>query len=191
MPARETQGEPPGTDARNPAEMAELQELHRLMRARFGATFASVRVSRAGAAATREESRRLRLATLRATLPADQTCGSVARMRLEDRFAHHTPAVLDDLKMVVSKLACNAYREGGGDIQLRVREGSRYFHVEVIDRGDTLQAERREFRSQLGIVGQLASSWGSAEGGNHVWAHVQHEGPGPPRPADPLSALRR
>jgi anti-sigma regulatory factor (Ser/Thr protein kinase) len=161
------------------------------MRARFEATCASAAASRAGAAATRERARRLRLATLRSVLPADQTCGSVARMRLDDRFAHHTAAVLDDLKMVVSKLASNAYRKGAGDIELRVREGVHYFHVDVIDRGDSLGLERRELRCVLGIVGQLASNWGSGPGGNHVWAHVQHEGSGTLRGAETLSVPRR
>lgn len=171
--------------------MAELQELHHLMRAQVSATCAMVAISRAGAAATRERSRRLQLATLRTRLPADQTCGSVARERLDGRFAHHPPAVLDDLKMVVSKLLSNAYRGGGGDVELRVREGFRYFHVDVIDQGSTLRLERHQFRSQLGIIGQLTSNWGSCQGGNHLWAHVRHQGTEPPRPGESLSAPRR
>lgn len=173
------------------ADMAELRALHVVLAAQFATLGEEASRCRTQAAATRARSQRLRVGTLAVTLPSDVTCGHVARRGLDACYAHHSGAVLDGLKMVVSKLATDALHHGEGRIQLRVNERAEHFHIEMSRRRiiNAPELEAQELQARVGALGPVAIRWGTREGGDHVWADVHHEGHARP-PGEPEVSVR-
>jgi anti-sigma regulatory factor (Ser/Thr protein kinase) len=119
-------------------------------------------------------------------LPREPTCGAVARRIVERQYgARLDYRTLDDLRLVVSELATNAYVHGIGKIRLRLDANEQRVRVAVMDEGHgaTIKIGRLGAHGGLGLrlVDQLCSQWGAYEGSTHVWAEL---------PIDPRSPAR-
>ena len=117
--------------------------------------------------------------TIRATLPREPNCGSVARHLLPDRLADQLePTVLGDAQTVLSELVNNAYVHGTGRSSCR----SSYSRP-AADRGDRRGPRRGDPGPSsrvaeggghgLQIVQSLSNAWGVFEGTTHVWAELE------------------
>ena len=117
--------------------------------------------------------------TIRATLPRDPSCGSVARHLLQDRLADQLePTVLGDAQTVLSELVNNAYVHGSGTIELQIQLLSARLRIEVIDQGQGATLQVREWGAEGGghgllVVQSLSNAWGVFEGTTHVWAELE------------------
>jgi anti-sigma regulatory factor (Ser/Thr protein kinase) len=93
--------------------------------------------------------------------------------------------MLDDLKLVVSELATNAYVHGIGRIRLRLEADEERVRVAVMDEGHNATIKITQVGAYGGnglrLVDQLCSQWGAYEGSTHVWAEL---------PIDPRSPAR-
>jgi anti-sigma regulatory factor (Ser/Thr protein kinase) len=117
--------------------------------------------------------------TIRATLPREPNCGSLARSLLQQRLGDQLgPIVLGDAQTVLSELVNNAYVHGTGAIDVRIQLVEGHLRVEVIDEGQGAAIQVREQGVQGGghglqIVQSLSSAWGAFEGTTHVWAELE------------------
>jgi anti-sigma regulatory factor (Ser/Thr protein kinase) len=110
-------------------------------------------------------------------LPREPRCGAVARRIVERHYgAHLDSGMLDDLKLVVSELATNAYVHGIGRIRLRLEADRQRVHVAVMDEGHNATIKITQVGAYGGnglrLVDQLCSRWGAYEGSTHVWAEL-------------------
>jgi anti-sigma regulatory factor (Ser/Thr protein kinase) len=118
--------------------------------------------------------------TVDAELPRQPACGHAARRIVEGRYgARLDPRTLDDLKLVVSELANNAYLHGNGRIRLRLDVNEERVRVAVTDEGHNATIKIRQMDARGGnglrVVDQLCSQWGACEGSTHVWAELPIE----------------
>jgi anti-sigma regulatory factor (Ser/Thr protein kinase) len=125
-------------------------------------------------------------AAVEAELQRHPTCGARARRIVERQFgARLDTRTLDDLKLVVSELASNAYLHGTGKIRLKLDADEERVRVAVMDEGHdfTIKIRRAGALSGHGLrlVDRLCSQWGAYEGSTHVWAEV---------PIDPQARAR-
>lgn len=97
----------------------------------------------------------------------------VSRALVDWRLSQQIP----DVCLVVSELVTNAMIHAGTDIDVTLAEHRRSVRVAVRDHSHALPVERHgrsdEHGRGLGIVAELASSWGvlpHADGGKVVWA---------------------
>jgi anti-sigma regulatory factor (Ser/Thr protein kinase) len=117
--------------------------------------------------------------TIRATLPREPNCGSIARRLLQDRLGDELePTVLGDAQTVLSELVNNAYVHGTGAIELKSQRVDRRLRLAVIDEGQGAAIQVREQGAQGGghglqIVQTLSAGWGAFEGTTHVWAELE------------------
>jgi two-component sensor histidine kinase len=112
-----------------------------------------------------------------AELPRQPTCGAVARRIVETHFgARLDSGTLDDLKLVVSELASNAYAHGIGRIRLRLDGDEERVRVAVMDDGQGASIKIRQVGapggSGLRLVDHICARWGAYEGSTHVWAEL-------------------
>jgi anti-sigma regulatory factor (Ser/Thr protein kinase) len=93
-------------------------------------------------------------------------------------FDHGLPeARLDDAKLLVSELVCNAVKYGGdGDINVIYERDDGCFRAEVVDQGEGFVAVVRDREDVytpggwgLPLVQTLSDRWGAHEGSTHVW----------------------
>jgi anti-sigma regulatory factor (Ser/Thr protein kinase) len=117
--------------------------------------------------------------TIRATLPREPSCGSIARRLLQERLGGRLhPIVLGDAQTVTSELVNNAYVHGTGAIKLQMELADGRLRIEVVDEGQGAAIEVREQSIHGGghglqIVQSLSSAWGAFEGTTHVWAELE------------------
>jgi anti-sigma regulatory factor (Ser/Thr protein kinase) len=129
--------------------------------------------------------------SVRARLPRDVTCASVARRLLGEYVREHLdPVAADDALWVVSELANNAFLHGEGAIRLYIERFPDRLRIEVLDDGqsgriespDDGQSGRIESPVESGAAGEarglfvvdrLAMAWGTmVNGTGHVWADM-------------------
>ncbi len=111
---------------------------------------------------------------------------SVARARHAlSGLARVTPALREDLRLLVSEVVTNAVRhasDGADDhVRLRIAELDSHVRVEVLDRGpgftvpDIDPDPERSGGWGLWLVEQLADRWGiSSQGGTCVWFELSY-----------------
>ncbi len=122
--------------------------------------------------------------TVELELPGHPDSVARARHALSD-LARVTPALREDLRLLVSEVVTNAIRHAsGGDddhVRLRVAELDSHVRVEVLDRGpgftvpDIDPDPERSGGWGLWLVEQLADRWGiHGDGGTCVWFELSY-----------------
>ena len=118
--------------------------------------------------------------TLSLELPRTPLAPSMARKALEDLDGTVPPAVLPDVRLLVSELITNSVKYGGeGPVRLEVQAVNGVLRAEIIDQGVGFTPVERD-REDLDKVGgwglhlteQLTSRWGTFEGSTHVWFEI-------------------
>jgi anti-sigma regulatory factor (Ser/Thr protein kinase) len=117
-------------------------------------------------------------ATLSVELPRTPQAASLARRALEDLNGSIDPAVLPDLRLLVSELVTNSVKYGEGPVRLEVRASRKTLRAEIVDQGMGFTPKARD--ADLDKVGgwglhlteQLTSRWGIYEGSTHVWFEI-------------------
>ena len=116
----------------------------------------------------------------------DFTAPAAARRAVEQFGASLDPAVVPDVKLLVSELISNSVKYGGdGQVQLVLRsDGPHHVHVEVVDQGvgfvPTARARPKTEPGGWGLhmVEALTERWGVREGSTHVWFEIDRRRPG-------------
>jgi anti-sigma regulatory factor (Ser/Thr protein kinase) len=117
-------------------------------------------------------------ATLSVELPRTPEAAFLARRALDDLNGSIDPAVLPDLRLLVSELITNSVKYGEGPVRLEVRASSKTVRAEIIDQGTGFTPQARD--ADLDEVGgwglhlteRLTSRWGTHEGSTHVWFEI-------------------
>ncbi len=110
-------------------------------------------------------------------IPRDPCAPAHARRAIEQLADHVDPALVPDVKLLVSELITNSVKYGGdGEITLIVRtENPRRLRVEVVDQGaGFVPVARNRPATEVGgwglhLVQTLSDRWGVYEGSTHVW----------------------
>ena len=115
-------------------------------------------------------------AELSVELPRSAEAPYLARRALADLDGRIDPALLPDLRLLVSELITNSVKYGGeGPVTLQVNADDKRVRAEIIDQGVgfTPKERTRELEDVGGwglhLVEQLTSEWGTYEGSTHVW----------------------
>jgi anti-sigma regulatory factor (Ser/Thr protein kinase) len=106
--------------------------------------------------------------------------------RAVEQFSESTldPALVPDVKLLVSELITNSVKYGGdGEVHLQmVSEGEGHIRVEVVDQGSGFVPVARDRPATdvggwgLHLVETLADRWGVHEGSTHVWFEIRRDG---------------
>ena len=119
-------------------------------------------------------------ATLSVELPRTPQAAFLARRALDDLNGAIDPAVLPDVRLIVSELITNSVKYGGeGPVRLEVEASPESVRAEIIDQGVGFTPVERD-KEDLDKVGgwglhlteQLTSRWGTYEGSTHVWFEI-------------------
>jgi anti-sigma regulatory factor (Ser/Thr protein kinase) len=110
----------------------------------------------------------------------DLTAPANARRAVEAFGERLDPALIPDVRLLVSELISNSVKYGGeGQVQLILRsEDPGHVHVEVVDQGvGFVPAARDRPTSEPGgwglhLVEALTERWGVHEGSTHVWFEI-------------------
>jgi anti-sigma regulatory factor (Ser/Thr protein kinase) len=110
----------------------------------------------------------------------DPSAPARARRAVEAFGASLDPAVVPDVKLLVSELITNSVKYGrDGVVQLVLRsEDPHHVHVEVVDQGvGFVPAARDRPKTEPGgwglhMVEALTKRWGVREGSTHVWFEI-------------------
>jgi anti-sigma regulatory factor (Ser/Thr protein kinase) len=112
-------------------------------------------------------------------LPRTPQAAFLARRALDDLEGTLDPAVLPDVRLLVSELITNSVKYGGeGPVRLEVQASGRSVRAEIIDQGVGFEPKVRD--GDLDRVGgwglhlteRLTSRWGTYEGSTHVWFEI-------------------
>jgi anti-sigma regulatory factor (Ser/Thr protein kinase) len=104
-----------------------------------------------------------------------------ARRAVEDfAQAKIDPALVPDVKLLVSELITNSVKYGGdGEVHLQMRSDHEgHIRVEVVDQGSGFVPVARDRPATeaggwgLHLVETLANRWGVHEGSTHVWFEI-------------------
>jgi anti-sigma regulatory factor (Ser/Thr protein kinase) len=118
-------------------------------------------------------------ATLSVELPRTPQAPFLARRALDDLEGRLDPAVLPDVRLLVSELITNSVKYGGdGPVRLEVQAVGETLRAEIIDQGAGFTPKVRD--DDLDRVGgwglhlteHLTSRWGTYEGSTHVWFEI-------------------
>jgi anti-sigma regulatory factor (Ser/Thr protein kinase) len=118
-------------------------------------------------------------ANLSVELPRSPQAAFLARRALDDLDGTVDPAVLPDVRLLVSELITNSVKYGGeGPVRLEVQASDRSVRAEIIDQGVGFEPKVRD--DDLDRVGgwglhlteRLTSRWGTYEGSTHVWFEI-------------------
>jgi anti-sigma regulatory factor (Ser/Thr protein kinase) len=117
---------------------------------------------------------------LSADLTRDLAAPAHARRAVERFGTTLDPAVVPDVKLLVSELVGNSVKYGGdGPVQLILRsEDPHHVHVEVLDQGAGFAPAARDRPPTepggwgLHMVEALTQRWGVREGASHVWFEI-------------------
>jgi anti-sigma regulatory factor (Ser/Thr protein kinase) len=122
-------------------------------------------------------------------LPRTPQAPFLARRALEDHAETLDPAVLPDVRLLVSELITNSVKYGGdGPVRLEVTASEDRVRAEIVDQGVGFVPKRRNDDLEkvggwgLHLVEHLTSRWGTHEGSTHVWFEIDL-GRGEPAPA--------
>lgn len=110
-------------------------------------------------------------------LPAGPRAAALARRAIDELSAMLPPALMEDLRLLVSELVTNSVRHAGtaDDIRLWVRVGATSIRVEVRDTGSGFEVPTAPDPSAesgwgLYLVDEIAKSWGAEAGPpSSVW----------------------
>jgi anti-sigma regulatory factor (Ser/Thr protein kinase) len=113
-------------------------------------------------------------------IDCDLTAPANARRAVEAFGERLDPALIPDVRLLVSELISNSVKYGGeGQVQLILRsEDPGHVHVEVVDQGvGFVPAARDRPTSEPGgwglhLVEALTERWGVHEGSTHVWFEI-------------------
>ena len=118
-------------------------------------------------------------ATLSVELPRTTQAPHLARRALDDLSGSLDPAVLPDVRLLVSELISNSVKYGGeGPVRLEVQSSGHSVRAEIIDQGAGFTPKRRNDDLEkvggwgLHLTEQLTSRWGTYEGSTHVWFEI-------------------
>jgi anti-sigma regulatory factor (Ser/Thr protein kinase) len=118
-------------------------------------------------------------ANLSVELPRTPQAAYMARRALDDLEGALDPAVLPDVRLLVSELITNSVKYGGeGPVRLEVQASGQSVRAEIIDQGVGFTPKVRD--GDLDRVGgwglhlteRLTSRWGTYEGSTHVWFEI-------------------
>jgi anti-sigma regulatory factor (Ser/Thr protein kinase) len=117
--------------------------------------------------------------SLRVRLPRSASCSTVARRLLaeyaREQLSEHKA---EDMMLVVSELATNAFLHGYGAITMTASRVDDRLRIDMRDEGhpDRIaplpEAEQGPGGRGLWLVERLASAWGTTAGSGHVWAEL-------------------
>ncbi|MCW3003268.1 MAG: ATP-binding protein [Conexibacter sp.] len=113
----------------------------------------------------------------------DLTAPAHARRAVERFGEVLDPAVVPDVKLLVSELISNSVKYGReGRVELILRsENPHHVHVEVVDQGvGFVPAARARPKSEPGgwglhMVEALTQRWGVRDGSTHVWFEIDRQ----------------
>jgi anti-sigma regulatory factor (Ser/Thr protein kinase) len=118
-------------------------------------------------------------AELNVELPRTAEAPFLARRALADLEGALDPAVLPDVRLLVSELITNSVKYGGeGPVRLEVKADDQRVRAEIIDQGVGFTPVTRDDDLDkvggwgLHLVGQLTTEWGTYEGSTHVWFEI-------------------
>ena len=127
-------------------------------------------------------------ADLSIELPRTPQAPFLARRALADLSGRVEPAVLPDVRLLVSELITNSVKYGGegpiaGDHRLRhgeleVEANPDRVRAEIIDQGAGFEPVQRDGDLHkvggwgLHLTEQLTTEWGTYEGSTHVWFEI-------------------
>jgi anti-sigma regulatory factor (Ser/Thr protein kinase) len=123
-------------------------------------------------------------ASLSVDIHRDLGAPGAARRAVERLAGDVDPAVLADVKLLVSELITNSVKYGGdGAVRLLVDvDGPQNLRVEVVDQGVGFVPVARDRPVTeaggwgLHLVQTLSDRWGVYEGSTHVWFEVRRDG---------------
>jgi anti-sigma regulatory factor (Ser/Thr protein kinase) len=115
-------------------------------------------------------------------LAADPIAPTQARTAMLALTAAVIPAVLDDLRLLVTELVTNSVRHGpGGKIRVAIKvTAPDAVFAEITDGGTDGAVEIREAAEDGGglglrILDRIATRWGVYEGSTNVWFELRSE----------------
>jgi two-component sensor histidine kinase len=118
-------------------------------------------------------------ADLSVEIPRTPQAPFLARRALADLDGKIDPAVLPDVRLLVSELITNSVKYGGdGPVRLEVTAGNGRVRAEIIDQGDGFTPVERDGDLEkvggwgLHLVQELTTDWGTHEGSTHVWFEI-------------------
>ncbi len=118
------------------------------------------------------------MAELSVALPRTPDAPRLARRALDELDAVD-PAVLPDVRLLVSELVTNSVKYGGeGDVRLEVVADDRHLRAEIVDQGvGFTPVARNDDLDKVGgwglhLVERLTSRWGTHQGSTHVWFEI-------------------
>lgn len=117
---------------------------------------------------------------LQVDIQRDKTAPANARRAVERFGARLDPALVPDVKLLVSELISNSVKYGrDGAVQLILSsKRPTHVHVEVVDQGvGFVPAARSRPKTEPGgwglhLVEALTERWGVREGSTHVWFEI-------------------
>jgi anti-sigma regulatory factor (Ser/Thr protein kinase) len=112
-------------------------------------------------------------------LPRGPEAPGLARRALEKLNDDLDPALLPDMKLLVTELISNSVKYGGdGPVRLEVTTSPERVRAEIIDQGAGFVPVARNGDLEkvggwgLHLVEQLTDDWGTYEGSTHVWFEI-------------------
>jgi anti-sigma regulatory factor (Ser/Thr protein kinase) len=119
-------------------------------------------------------------ANIEIEIPRDPQAPGAARRAIEQLGGDVDPALIPDVKLLVSELITNSVKYGGtGEVDLIVRSEDReHVYVEVVDQGVGFVPTARDRPTTeaggwgLHLVETLTERWGVREGSTHVWFEI-------------------
>ena len=117
--------------------------------------------------------------TVSVELPRSPEAPSLARRALDDLEGSLDPAVLPDVRLLVSELITNSVKYGGdGPVRLEVQASPHTVRAEIIDQGVGFTPRARgDDLDRVGgwglhLTERLTSRWGTHQGSTHVWFEI-------------------
>jgi len=119
-------------------------------------------------------------ANIEIEIKRDPKAPAAARRAIERLDGQLDPALIPDVKLLVSELVTNSVKYGGeGALRLQIEtEGPRRLRAEVIDQGvGFVPVARDRPPTEVGgwglhLVQTLSNRWGVHEGSTHVWFEI-------------------
>jgi anti-sigma regulatory factor (Ser/Thr protein kinase) len=111
-------------------------------------------------------------------IPRNPQAPFLARRALADLEGKIDPAVLPDVRLLVSELITNSVKYGAGPVRLEITAEDDRVRAEIVDQGvGFTPVERNDDLDKVGgwglhLVEQLTTEWGTYEGSTHVWFEI-------------------
>src|SRR4051812_12000900 len=118
-------------------------------------------------------------AELSIEIPRTAQAPSVARRALGELEGQIDPAVMPDVRLLVSELISNSVKYGEGPVRLEVSASGERVRAEIIDQGAGFTPVKRDGDLHkvggwgLHLVQELTTGWGTYEGSTHVWFEIE------------------